>query len=95
MKEKKIIKYLLLFFSVSLFISGITAFPIAKELEFVHGLTGGAGVLHEWIDKVYKAYSVMNARFPFIAYGTDWLAFAHILLAVLFLGVIKDPVRNK
>jgi hypothetical protein len=36
-----------------------------------------------------------NNRFPFLAYGTDWLAFAHLVIAVAFLGPYRDPVRNK
>ena len=28
-------------------------------------------------------------------YAHDWLAFAHIVLGILFAGAIKDPVRNK
>jgi hypothetical protein len=30
-----------------------------------------------------------------LAYGYDWLAFAHFVLAILFIGPLKDPVRNK
>ena len=33
--------------------------------------------------------------YPFLAYGTDWLAFAHLVLAVVFLGPLRDPIRNK
>jgi hypothetical protein len=29
-----------------------------------------------------------------LAYGTDWLAFAHLVIAIAFLGPLKDPVRN-
>jgi hypothetical protein len=29
-----------------------------------------------------------------LAYGTDWLAFAHIAIAVFFIGPLVDPVRN-
>ncbi len=36
-----------------------------------------------------------RARYPFLAYGTDWLAFAHILFAILFVGPYRDPVRNR
>ena len=32
--------------------------------------------------------------YPFLAYGTDWLAFAHLVIAIAFLGPIKDPVKN-
>ena len=30
-----------------------------------------------------------------MAYGTDWLAFAHLVIAVAFLGPLRDPVRNQ
>ena len=30
-----------------------------------------------------------------MAYGTDWLAFAHIAIAVYFIGPLIDPVRNE
>ena len=36
----------------------------------------------------------MNASYPFLFYGYDWLAFAHIVLAILFMGAMRDPVRN-
>lgn len=29
-----------------------------------------------------------------MAYGTDWLAFAHLVIAVAFIGPYRDPVRN-
>ena len=29
-----------------------------------------------------------------MAYGTDWLAFAHIVIAVAFIGPLRDPVKN-
>ena len=28
------------------------------------------------------------------AYGTDWLAFAHLVIAVAFVGPLRDPVKN-
>jgi hypothetical protein len=27
-------------------------------------------------------------------YGTDWLAFAHMMIAVAFIGPFRDPLRN-
>ena len=33
--------------------------------------------------------------YPLLAYGTDWLAFSHLVLAVVFLGAWRDPVRNR
>lgn len=28
-------------------------------------------------------------------YGYDWLAFGHFAIAVIFLGSIRDPLRNR
>ncbi|MGC2162938.1 MAG: hypothetical protein WA634_13565 [Silvibacterium sp.] len=30
-----------------------------------------------------------------MSYGTDWLAFAHLAIAIAFIGPYIDPVRNK
>ncbi|HUM46348.1 MAG TPA: hypothetical protein PLD84_05440, partial [Chitinophagales bacterium] len=35
-----------------------------------------------------------DSTYPFMAYGTDWLAFAHIVIAIAFLGPYKDPIKN-
>ena len=34
-------------------------------------------------------------NYPFLFYVYDWLAFAHFVLAILFIGPIRDPVKNK
>ncbi|HON08072.1 MAG TPA: hypothetical protein PLW02_08245, partial [Verrucomicrobiota bacterium] len=44
--------------------------------------------------KVRDALIETNAKYPFIAYGTDWLAFAHFVIAVAFIGPLRDPVKN-
>ena len=33
--------------------------------------------------------------FPFLFYGTDWLAFGHFVIAIAFVGALRDPVRNR
>jgi hypothetical protein len=47
-----------------------------------------------WILKVRDALNETNARYPFLAYGTDWLAFGHFVIAIAFIGPWRDPVRN-
>ena len=87
------IRSLLIFFITGLVLSGITAFPIETELAFIaspHPSTG----LQSWINTVYEAIKTTNARYPYLSYGTDWLAFAHIVIAVAFIGPLRDPVRN-
>jgi hypothetical protein len=47
-----------------------------------------------WVDRVHGAVVETGEKYPFIAYGTDWLAFAHLAIAVAFIGPLRDPVRN-
>jgi len=86
-------------FIVGLVLSGITAFPLETELRFAVRICDRfAWVplgLSAWLHRVYGALADENARYPFLAYGTDWLAFAHLVLAVVFVGPWLDPVRNK
>ncbi|HKR26872.1 MAG TPA: hypothetical protein VJS11_05435 [Acidobacteriaceae bacterium] len=48
-----------------------------------------------WVARVHEAVADTNARYPFLAYGTDWLAFGHLVIAVAFLGAWRDPIRNR
>jgi len=50
--------------------------------------------LLQWVVKVRNGFDDGYGRYPFFAYGTDWLAFAHIVIACAFIGVLRDPVRN-
>src|SRR5258708_34956825 len=57
------------------------------------GAPAGPGLAH-WIVRVRDALRATNAAYPFMAYGTDWLAFGHFMIAVAFIGALRDPVRN-
>ena len=89
-------------FVVCLVLSGLTAFPLESETRWLADLaTGPAAPLSEHFPGLLaKLLSVRdgiadtNRRYPFLAYGTDWLAFAHLVIAVAFWGPIQDPVRN-
>jgi hypothetical protein len=91
---EKQIKNLIVFFMVALAISGITAFALETELAWLTKQLLPQSDLFFWINKVYLALQDMNQRYPFLAYGYDWLAFAHLVIAVAFIGPLKDPVRN-
>ena len=88
---------------VGLVSSGLTAFALETELRW---LTGFLGIAEDaeasrssgfewWLVTVRAALIETNARYPFLAYGTDWLAFAHLVIAVFFVGVLLDPRRNE
>lgn len=97
------IRFWLAIFIIGLVLSGITAFPLQSELgwllSILHSTTlqPMAESMHllPWIDRVNEGLRVTNAEFPFLAYGTDWLAFAHLVIAIAFIGPYIDPVRNK
>ena len=76
-------------------ISGITAFPIETELGMlVRSAPINNSVLQTWLNNVYSAVRYVNITYPYLSYGTDWLAFAHVMLAVLFIGTLKNPLKN-
>lgn len=91
------VKMLLVIFMVCLAISGLTAFPIEWQLDLAHGWVmeqGWDNGVSQWLERVYQGVHETYSRYPFIAYGTDWLAFAHLVISVAFIGPWRDPVRN-
>lgn len=50
--------------------------------------------LAHWISFVHRGVQDTSQTYPFLFYGTDWLAFAHLVIAVAFIGPLRDPVRN-
>ena len=96
-KLKQKIKFLIVFFMIGLVLSGITAFPIKTELEIAHSFIHNQHWKTEftgWIERVYFGVKETDARYSFVSYGTDWLAFAHLVIALAFVGPLRDPVRN-
>jgi hypothetical protein len=99
-RRLKWIKYLTWFFIVGLFISGATALPLQTELDAFAKSLGAPDHSHAtgftfWIWKVHNAIDQTYANYPFMAYGTDWLAFGHFIIALAFVGALRDPVRNR
>lgn len=93
----KAIRAWLLFFVVGLVLSGVTAFPLVAEVRLLSEVLQSVAVpggLVAWVDRVRDGLVVTGANYPFIAYGTDWLAFAHLMIAMAFWGPWRDPMRN-
>ena len=92
----KKIRYITVFFMIALALSGITAFPVYSELRFIieSGFFTNDSFFGAWLRRVYEAVAVTQQKFPFLFYGYDWLAFAHLMIAAVFYGVYKNPVRN-
>lgn len=95
------IRALLAFFVVALVISGATAIPLeagSRLLLTICGpgtwLAGFWPPLGSWIGYVAEGIAITATRYPFMFYGTDWLAFGHFAIAIAFLGPLRDPLRN-
>jgi hypothetical protein len=87
-------------FMLGLVLSGLTAFPLRTELPMVIGVLRHLGApaqsaLILWLNKVDEVLESTGQQYPFLAYGTDWLGFAHLVIAAAFIGAWRDPVRNK
>jgi hypothetical protein len=92
---RKKIKTWVIVFIIGLVLSGVTAFPIETELAWFAGHASVfPGFLQSWITNVYLAVKTTNQNYPYLAYGTDWLAFGHLVIAMAFVGPLKDPVKN-
>jgi hypothetical protein len=90
-------------FIAGLLVSGITAFPLLTEMRLLTcwlGLgdatsaEGHAGFAF-WILTVRFGLEEMYSRHPWIAYGTDWLAFGHIAIALFFIGPLIRPAGSR
>ena len=98
---KRRTRLFLLLFMIGLLLSGLTAFPLKTEVIILQKVVGqGTSIgswfpgLSHWISTVHSGIIQTDKEFPFLFYGTDWLAFAHILIAIAFIGPLLDPVRN-
>ena len=96
------IRLFLWLFIAGLVLSGLTAFPLEWEVRLLDAWVGavnpplpGWSSLVAWVGRVHQGVSETYIRYPFIAYGTDWLAFAHVVIAVAFIGPLRHPVRNR
>lgn len=91
------------FLIAGLVLSGATAIPVATELAIGVDALGedldGAGRLPafvgDWLRTLRDGIRATSERAPFMFYGTDWLAFGHFMIALAFVGALRDPVRNR
>jgi hypothetical protein len=87
------IRFWLGLFVVGLVVSGLTAFPLEWESGVLLHLPM-PDFAAAWLTRVHTGLVETSDRYPFLSYGTDWLAFAHLVIATAFWGPLKDPVRN-
>lgn len=91
------------FIIAGLVLSGLTAIPIRTQFDlgarlFSTDFTAGGrmpGFIAQWLSHAYRGVVATDEAAPFVWYGTDWLAFGHVVIAIAFVGAWRDPVRNR
>ena len=97
------IRWLVWVFIVGLVLSGLTAIPLVTELNVLVSWFGlerqtvatATSELARWLLRIRESLISTQAAHAQLFYGMDWLAFGHIVIAVAFVGVLRDPVRNR
>lgn len=101
-RELKIIRLMLGMVVAGLLLSGLTTFWLPQEIKWLIETVWSNSPdtfpffsgEYELLVKVGRGLEIIDRDYPQILLGTDWLGFAHIILAILFLGALKDPARN-
>jgi hypothetical protein len=91
----------LVLFSTALIASGTTAIFAREGLRLLGPLFARGSLLHSlwpsmaaWLSLVHTAIEETYDKYPFLAYGYDWLAFGHFIIAIPFLMALRDPLRH-
>ena len=90
-------------FIAGLLVSGLTAFPLLTEIRVLADWIGLGGAtspdghagLAYWILTVKFGLEEIYPSHPWIAYGTDWLAFGHIAIALFFVEPLFRPAASR
>lgn len=92
----KLIRRWIAAFMILLVLSGITAFPVQTELHFLvkfHDCF--PPLMRYWLLTVSSSVDDVATNAPYLLYGYDWLAYAHIVIALFFTGVYRNPIQNE
>lgn len=94
-------RFWLIVFSAALIASGMTAIFAREGLRLLSPLFSQGSFFQslwpsmaEWLTLVYQAIEKTYDKYPFLAYGYDWLAFGHFIIAIPFLMAIRDPIKH-
>lgn len=86
-------------FILGLVVSGVTAFPLLHEMRAAADLldadAGGGGAVGERVRLVRDGLEATHAAYPWIAYGTDWLGFGHLVIAMFFVRPWFRPAEAR
>lgn len=91
----------LILFSTALIASGLTAIFAREGLRILSPLFSGGSLfaslwpsMADWLSLVFQAIEETYEKYPFLAYGYDWLAFGHFIISIPFLMAVRDPLKQ-
>lgn len=80
-------------FITLLLLTGITALPLIAEIDFLYAHRAIFSItLTQWIEQLYRN---IHQTPTVMLYGTDWLAFAHIVIGLFFIPVYHNPLQYR
>ncbi len=86
----------LTFFIIGVVVAGITALPLLQEMSILQSIIpAGENGFSGWIATVKTGLEETYTRFPWIAYGTDWLAYGHFAISFFFVAAVIRPAQSR
>lgn len=85
-------------FIFGLVVSGITAFPLLTLTDIVRNHLGTQGCCCEpptFYDNIHFGLVDTYGKYPWVGYGTDWLGFGHLVIALFFIGPFMRPETSR
>jgi hypothetical protein len=90
-------RWSLIVFTVCLLAVGLSVFPLDAILSRLLPWSQHyfpQAVLTSFLSEIAAAYYYNREHYPFMLYTLDWLGYAHLMIALVFIGPIRDPHRN-
>jgi hypothetical protein len=90
------IKIAIIITIIGLLLNGFSAIPLRTEVNILLSNPDALPqFLRDWLTYVNKGVNETSNNYSFMRYGFDWLGFAHLLIAIAFIGPLKDPIKNE
>ena len=81
---------------IGLLLNGFTSVPLRTELDILLSKPDSLPqFLRDWWVYVYQGVLETSEKYNFMRYGFDWLGYAHLIIAIAFIGPYRDPIKNQ
>ncbi len=84
-----------------LVITALIAFPVVTNSQYLLAMAGEDTVfgryfpeMGKWVSLAVRGIQDTEASYPFLFYMSDWMVFAHLVVAAFLYGAFIEPARN-